>query len=145
LTDPGEDLMTRREVLKILVQQARANGFEFRRWFKGHIEPTWTSVDAAVETLCSGQRYYSLLFSHDFASHFWQQGAQISFLVPSIRYTRRDKSGKEVTITRKAFTRRTLKPDAWRYHLREMAAADDPLLYIRRFLVTLEEVQEHVP
>jgi len=137
--------MTRREILKILVQQARANGFEFRRWFKNHVEPNWTSMDAAVDTLSSGLRYYSLLFSHEFASHFWRQGAQISFLVPTVSYTRRDKGGNEVVITRKAFTRRTLKPDAWRYHLREMAASDDPLHYIGRFLVTREQLQQEEP
>jgi hypothetical protein len=136
--------MTRHEILKILVQQARANGFEFRKWFKAHIDPRWTSIDAAVDTLSNGERYYSLLFSHDFATHFWRPGSQISFVVPTVHYTRRDKSGKEVIITRKAFTRRTLKADAWRYHLREMAASDDPIRYIGRFLVTREGLLEEI-
>ncbi len=136
--------MTRREILKILTQQARANGFQFRKWFRAHIDSNWTSIDAAIDLLSNGERYYALLFSHDFASHFWRQGAQICFIVPRVHYTRRDKHGNEVMITRKAFTRRTLKADAWRYHLREMAASDDPLLYIRRFLVTREEMMAEV-
>ena len=49
--------------------------------------------------------------------------------------TVRDKDGRIVTVTRKPFTRRTLKADVWKYHLREMAAQDEPLRYIRRFLV----------
>lgn len=132
--------MTRQETLKILIQQARANGFEFRKWFKAHVDPGWVSLDAAVEVLGQGLRYYALLFSHEFASRFWQSGSQMSFVVPTVRYTRRDKSGREVTITRKAFTRRTLKADAWRYHIREMAVADDPLVYIRRFVATREQL-----
>jgi hypothetical protein len=132
--------MTRQETLKILIQQARANGFEFRKWFKAHVEPGWVNMDEAVAVLGQGLRYYALLFSHDFASRFWQSGSQMSFVVPTVHYTRRDKNGKEVVITRKAFTRRTLKADAWRYHLREMAVADDPLAYIRRFLATREQL-----
>jgi hypothetical protein len=46
-----------------------------------------------------------------------------------------------VSVTRKPFTRRTLKADVRKYHLREMAAHDEPLRYIRRFLVMEEDVQ----
>lgn len=137
--------MTNRELLRIVILHARANGFEFRKWFRAQTESSWTSLDDAVDLLASGKRYYSLLFSHEFASHFWRQGSQISFVVPAVEYTRRDKQGKEVVIQRKAFTRRTLKADAWRYHLREMAAADDPLRYIRRFMVTSEALGRQAP
>jgi hypothetical protein len=37
-------------------------------------------------------------------------------------------------VTRKPFTRRTIKPDVWKYHLRQMAAAEDPIDYLCRFL-----------
>ena len=73
---------------------------------------------------------------------FWKQGSQISFVVPAASYTRRDKEGRIVTVTRKPFTRRTLKADVWKYHLREMAAHDEPLRYIRRFLVIEGDVQQ---
>jgi hypothetical protein len=131
--------MTRVELLRILVRQARANGFEFRKWFQRAIDPSWKSFDAAVELLAQGRRYYALLFAHDFARSFWKQGSQISFVVPAATYTRRDKEGRIITVTRKPFTRRTLKADVWKYHLREMAAHDEPLRYIRRFLVILED------
>jgi hypothetical protein len=39
-----------------------------------------------------------------------------------------------VQVTRKPFTRRTIKPDVWKYHLRQMANADDPIEYLCRFL-----------
>jgi hypothetical protein len=42
--------------------------------------------------------------------------------------------GEVVQVTRKPFTRRTIKPDVWKYHLRQMAEADDPILYLCRFL-----------
>ena len=64
----------------------------------------------------------------------------MTFIVPTSSYTRHNKNGSVITVTRKAFTRRTLKPDAWQYHLREMAASEDALLYIRRFIVRQEDV-----
>jgi len=33
--------MTKVEILHILLGQARANGFEFRKWFQTHIRPEW--------------------------------------------------------------------------------------------------------
>jgi hypothetical protein len=133
--------MTRQELLRIVIRQARTNGFPFRRWFQSAVDPSWSSFDDAVELLSQGRRYYALLFAHEFARTFWKQGAQISFVVPGASYTRRDKEGRIVTVTRKPFTRRTLKADVWKYHLREMAAHDEPLRYIRRFLVIEGDVQ----
>jgi hypothetical protein len=134
--------MTRQELIRIVVRQARENGFQFRRWFQTSIDPSWTSFEDAVTLLSSRRRYYALLFAHEFARAFWKQGSQISFVVPAATYTRRDKDGKIVTVYRKPFTRRTLKADVWRYHLREMASHDEPLRYIRRFLVIEEDVQQ---
>jgi hypothetical protein len=134
--------MTRQELLRIVIRQARANGFQFRRWYLAAIDPSWNSFDDAVDLLAQGRRYYSLLFAHEFARAFWKQGSQISFVVPAATYTRRDKEGRIVTVTRKPFTRRTLKADVWKYHLREMAANDEPLRYIRRFLVLEGDVPQ---
>jgi hypothetical protein len=134
--------MTRQELLRIVIRQARANGFQFRKWFLAAIDPSWNSFDDAVDLLAQGRRYYSLLFAHEFARAFWKQGSQISFVVPAATYTRRDKEGQIVTVSRKPFTRRTLKADVWKYHLREMAAHDEPLRYIRRFLVIEGDVQQ---
>lgn len=133
--------MTRKEVLTLLVLHARNNGFLFRRWFKSRIHTPWQDFESAIDLLAQDHRYYALLFSHDFAQCFWKQGSQITFVVPTVEYTRPSKGGKIITVRRKAFTRRTTKPDAWIYHLREMAAADEPLRYIRRFLVTREEIE----
>jgi hypothetical protein len=132
--------MTREALLRILLSQARNNGFEFRKWFVAHIQPTWPGADEALAILCEGSRFYALVFSHAFARNFWKQGTQMSFTVPSVSYTRRDPAGQIVTVSRKAFTRRTLKADVWRYHLREMALAEDPLRYLRRFLLVEEDL-----
>jgi hypothetical protein len=134
--------MTRQELLRIVIRQARANGFQFRKWFLAAIDPSWNSFDDAVDLLAEGRRYYSLLFAHEFARAFWKQGSQISFVVPAATYTRRDKDGRIVTVSRKPFTRRTLKANVWKYHLREMAAHDEPLRYIRRFLVIEGDVEQ---
>jgi hypothetical protein len=132
--------MTRKELLDLLVLQARANGFEFRKWYKAKIGGEWRTRDAAIEALASGGRYYTLLFSHDFARHFWKPGRQMQFVVPTQEFTQLNRKGEEITVVRKAYTRRTMRGNSWEYHLREMAAAEEPLRYIRRFLITEEEM-----
>jgi len=134
--------MTRTELLRIVVLRARVHGFEFRQWFQVNLESEWPGFDQAVATLSSGRRYYALLFSHEFARHFWKKGTQITFLLPSQEYTRLDSNGKVVTIKRKSFTRRSSRStsnNVWQYHLEQMAVWDEPLRYIRRFILTEEE------
>ena len=67
--------MTRQELLRIVIRQARANGFPFRRWFQAAIDPSWSGFEDAVELLAQGRRYYALLFAHEFARTFWKQGS----------------------------------------------------------------------
>jgi hypothetical protein len=124
----------------LLVLQARTNGFEFRKWYKGKIAGDWTTAEAAVESLSMGSRYYALLFSHDFARHFWKAGQQMQFVVPTQEFTSLNRRGEEIKVVRKAYTRRTMRGNSWEYHLREMAASEEPLRYIRRFLITEEEI-----
>lgn len=137
--------MTRRELIRLIIQRARAHGFEFRRWYQAHIEPEWKDIDEAIGILEIGRRYYALLFSHEFARHFWKKGTQITFLLPSKEYTRRNKKGEVVTIQRKSFTRRTSRSTSntlWQYHLEQMAVWEEPLRYIRRFILTEDELEE---
>ncbi|HEX4067851.1 MAG TPA: hypothetical protein VHZ09_17655 [Acidobacteriaceae bacterium] len=137
--------MTRKELLRMVILRARVHGFEFRRWYQTHIEPEWAGFDTALGTLELGRRYYALLFSHDFARHFWKKGTQITFLLPSHEYQRLDAKGKVVTIRRKSFTRRSSRSNSntvWQYHLEQMAVWDEPLRYIRRFVLTEEEETE---
>jgi hypothetical protein len=136
--------MTRKELLRIVVLRARVHGFEFRHWFQTNLESEWPGFEQAVATLSSGRRYYALLFSHEFARHFWKKGTQITFLLPSQEYTRLDANGKVVTIKRKSFTRRSSRSTSntvWQYHLEQMAVWEEPLRYIRRFILTEEELE----
>jgi hypothetical protein len=133
--------MNRIELLRLFLDQAQANGFDLRRWFQSHVQAAWPGMEQALNLLAAEGRFYALLFSHDFARYYWRSGARISFLVPSITYARVNRSGGVVTVTRKPFTRRTIKPDVWKYHLRQMAACEDPLAYLQRFLPNcLEQV-----
>jgi hypothetical protein len=134
--------MTRLELLQIVIGQARANGFEFRRWYTTRLALPWTSADDALAALEQQRRYYALLFSHEFAQAFWKPGAEITFQVPAQSFQRRMSDGTIQTVARKSFTRRSTRKDAWRYHLREMAVAEDPLRYIRRYLNVEEDVVE---
>jgi hypothetical protein len=137
--------MNRKELLRFLLNQAQFNGFEFRRWFQTHIRPLWPGAEEALSLLASEGRFYTLLFSHDFAQCFWRTGSRISFRVPSVTYPRINSRGEVVQVTRKPFTRRTIKPDVWKYHLRQMAAENDPIAYLCRFLPAANQarMEEH--
>lgn len=135
--------MTRKELIRLLLLQAHANGFEFRKWYQSRIGDEWTSANAAIDNLARGGRYYTLLFSHQFARHFWRPGRRMQFVVPTQEFERINRKGQRITVVRKAYTRRTMRGNVWEYHLREMAATEEPLLYIRRFLITEEELEAH--
>jgi hypothetical protein len=136
--------MTRFELLQLLVGQARANGFAFRKWYVGRLGLPWVSAQDALEKLAAERRYYALLFSHEFATSFWKAGERITFQVPTQSFQRRMADGSIGTVTRKAYTRRSARDDAWRYHLREMALAEEPLRYMRRYLRVEDEMEEEV-
>jgi hypothetical protein len=131
--------MTRKETLLMLLNQAYANGFEFRRWFTANSSIEWPGAEEAVSLLTTDGRFYALVFSHDFARAFWKKGAQMNFIVPAATYSRMNGKGEVVTINRKPFTRRTIKADVWKYHLRQMAMSEDPIRYLKRFLPTQED------
>ncbi len=132
--------MTRFELLHLLIAQARANGFEFRKWYITRLGLPWQTTREAIEALAAERRYYALLFSHEFASSFWKAGERITFQVPTQSFTRRKKDGTIGTVTRKGYTRRSTRDDAWRYHLRELAVSEEPLRYMRRYLRVEEEL-----
>jgi hypothetical protein len=136
--------MTRLELLTIVVGRARSNGFEFRRWYTGRLDLPWISAEAALKLLDQQRRYYALLFSHDFANAFWKAGEEITFNVPAQAFQRPMPDGTLKTIQRKSFTRRSARRDAWRYHLREMALAEEPLRYLRKYLNVEEDLTEDV-
>jgi hypothetical protein len=133
--------MNRKELLRLLLNQAQFNGFEFRRWYQTHIRQIWPGADEALNLLASEGRHFTLIFSHDFARSFWRSGAHLSFMVPSTTYARVTSQGDIVQVTRKPFTRRTIKPDVWRYHLQQMAIAEDPIDYLCRFLPAHDQVR----
>jgi hypothetical protein len=126
--------MPRKEKLRLLLDQAEVNEFDFQRWFQAHVHPAWPGHELAMSLLAREGRHYTLLFSHGFARAFWRTGTQISFAVPSSTYHRVNGQGQVLEVTRKGFTRRTLKPHVWKYHLSQMAAAVDPIEYMVRFL-----------
>jgi len=132
--------MTRFELLHLLVAQARANGFEFRKWYTVRLGLTWETTRQSVEALCAERRYYALLFSHEFASSFWKPGERITFQVPTQSFARRKADGTIGIVSRKGYTRRSTRDDAWRYHLRELAVAEEPLRYMRRYLRVEEDL-----
>jgi hypothetical protein len=136
--------MTRIELLHLLVSQARANGFEFRRWYTTKLARPWVDAQKATEDLASERRYYALLFSHDFASAFWKSGNTITFQIPQQSFNRRMADGSIGLVKRKAYTRRSAREDVWRYHLQQLAVAEEPLRYMRRYLRVEEDLDIEV-
>ena len=136
--------MTRLELLTIVVGRARGNGFEFRRWYTSRLGIPWISAEAALKLLDQQRRYYALLFSHEFANAFWKAGEEITFSVPSQTFQRPMPDGSIKTVQRKGFMRRSARHDAWRYHLKEMALAEEPLRYLRKYLNVEEDLTEEV-
>jgi hypothetical protein len=134
--------MTRLELLTIVIGRARTNGFEFRRWYTGRMGLPWISAEAALTLLDQQRRYYAVLFSHEFACAFWKAGEDITFAVPAQSFERLMADGTIGVVNRKPFTRRSARRDAWRYHLREMALAEDPLRYLRKYLHVEEELSD---
>lgn len=132
--------MTRLELLTLVVGRARTNGFEFRRWYTGRLGLPWISAEAALTLLDSQRRYYALIFSHEFAQTFWKPGAEITFDVPPQTFQRTMSDGSIRTIRRKPFVRRSARPNAWKYHLRQMALAEEPLRYLRKYLHIEEDL-----
>jgi hypothetical protein len=136
--------MTRLELLTIVVGRARANGFEFRRWYTGRLGIPWISAEASLTLLDQQRRYYALLFSHEFACAFWKAGEEITFSVPAQTFKRSMPDGTLKTVERKSFIRRSARRDAWRYHLREMALSEEPLRYLRKYLNVEEDLAEDI-
>jgi hypothetical protein len=132
--------MTRFELLWLLLGQARANGFEFRKWYTSRLGLPWQSARHASETLAAERRYYALLFSHEFARHFWKAGEKMTFLVEKQTFKRTKPDGSIGIVHRKAYTRRSGRDDAWRYHLKEIALSEEPLRYMRRYLRIEDEL-----
>ena len=132
--------MIHKEMLRLVLNQAQFNGFEFRRWFQSHVHPIWPGAEPALTLLSGEGRHYTLLFSHDFARCFWRSGAHMSFMVPTATYSRITAQGDVVQVTRKPYPRRTIKADVWKYHLSRMAAAENPIDYLCRFLPAQDQI-----
>ena len=131
--------MTRKQLLQHLLHQAHSNGFAFKTWYRTAAALPWTTSEEAIDWLSHGARAHLLLFSHSFATAFFQNsGERLRYIQPAHTYQRVGRDGAMQTLQRSAHSRRAKRDDVWRYHLSEMAAAAEPLRYIRRFLL-LEE------
>ena len=107
--------MTNENILKLAIEKAEKNGWEHKS-ITGDMKFSdlngyWISVD----------RYYSFIFSHDFAQAFWGEEKAIIIGEES-----KDSGKKRITIP--------ITIPAWQYHLRNMVIEEEPLKYIEQFL-----------
>lgn len=136
--------MTRIELLRMVVGRARANGFELRRWYVTRLGLPWINTDAALTALDAQRRYYSLLFNHEFARSFWKPGEDITFTIAARSFERIMPDGSVGQVNRKPYIRRSARRDAWRYHLQQMALAEEPLRYIRKYMHVADDGEDEV-
>lgn len=134
--------MTRFDLVKHLLHQARSNGFELRRWFRQEAALPWPGGDAAVEWLCQGSRVHLLLCSHSFAECFFGGPGRPRQVQPARAYERTGANGVTRTVYRRAHPRAARYDGVWRYHLQRMMASSDPLRYAQRFLIAEETLTE---
>ncbi len=132
--------LTRVDLLRLVLQQARQNGFHFRRWYIHRLGLPWTTTDAAIDHLSRERRYYALLFSHDFAQSFWRPGGDLALEMPAQTFVRRRPDGTSTSVQRQPYLRRRTQTNAWKYHLQQMSLAEDPLRYLRRFIRVQEDL-----
>ncbi|SEB41202.1 hypothetical protein [Terriglobus roseus] len=136
--------MNRAQMLQLLIGQARASGFEFRRWYMTSSGMPWTGADEAVRWLARGKRAHMLVFSHAFAQAFFRSGDRVTFVVPHQTFQTARADGESRTVERKSHMRRSSRKDVWKYHLSEMARTAEPLRYLRRYLL-IEETMSDEP
>jgi hypothetical protein len=134
--------MNRDQLLQLLIGQARASGFEFKRWYMANSGMPWTGAEEAIRWLARGKRAHMLVFSHAFAQAFFRSGDRITFVVPHQTFQTARATGESRTVERKAHLRQSSRKDVWKYHLSEMARAAEPLRYLRRYLLTEETMSE---
>ena len=137
--------MTRVDLLRLLLQQARQNGFRFREWYVGRLGLPWTGAEQSIDLLNRERRYYALLFSHDFAQSFWKPGEEMCLEIPAQSFFRRRPDGSLTSVRRKPYFRRRTQTNSWKYHLQKMSLADDPLRYLRRFVRVREDLDPEPP
>ena len=91
--------------------------------------------------LCAERRYYAPAVLARLRLQFLE--GRRTHHVPGARptFTRRKADGTIGTVSRKGYTRRSTRDDAWRYHLRELAVAEEPLRYMRKYLRLDENIQ----
>jgi hypothetical protein len=114
--------MTRQELLRIVIRQARTNGFRSASGFRPRSTPPGPALTTRWSCLPKGGATTLSFLPTNLPGRSGSRVLRSASSFPAASYTRRDKEGRIVTVTRKPFTRRTLKADVWKYHLREMAA-----------------------
>ena len=105
--------MTRLDLLKILIGQARENGFDFRQWYTTCLRLPWESQQAALHTIDTAATLLRTCSSTT-TSHqaFWKAGQTITFQVAAQTFERAHHmpDGSVRVVERKPFMRRTRPP-----------------------------------
>lgn len=98
--------MTNLQILTKAIAKAVNNGFKNKY---AHDPVKWIPFN----------RYYALLFKHDFAKAFWKQDNEAGGIVCDFIHPEGEKCSWDYT---------------WEDHLQKMVLKDDPIRYLEQFL-----------
>ena len=111
--------MNNEQILKKAIEVAIKNGWN----------PTpdglTDDVTKKIGSIWRNYRYYSIIFSHDFAKAFWEEDYKSAWSFLSIMPDKRTRISMGRNLN--------LKPD-WKRHLQIMVLEKEPLKYIEKYL-----------
>ncbi len=120
--------MNNQDILKQAIEKAIKNGWDIISIEK---------IDWYINEIKDGDKYYALIFSHDFAKTFF--GKDITSSCCKARLYKRTFNGVKSNMDycrkcRMMVVEETYDDYNWKHCLREMALEKEPLKYIKRFL-----------
>jgi len=130
--------MTNEQILKKAIKKAVKNG-----WWGKAGKAFLEGFETGVKKWAFNGRYYSLIFSHDFAKAFFGEEEIITGYYrgdfPPQEGTQYQHVGCYILKWNERPERPTagfveVKLPAWQYHLQQMVLAEDSLQYLKRFL-----------
>jgi len=109
--------MTNEQILKKAIEKAVKNGWEAWNTQEGYY---------TIEILIRERRYYSIIFSHDFARAFWGDGKRNEEYIDYA--TKKPVYSYQISGNNWSYLKR------WQHHLQQMVLEEEPLKYLEKFL-----------
>lgn len=115
--------MENAEILKKAIEKVVKNGFKSPyKWLSE--DDIMVALRGAFNDNLIGNKYYELIFSHDFAKAFWGKWEMVAD----------DESGIPILIPFEVASQRGSGKYIWQHYLQQMVLEPEPLKYLEKFL-----------